>query len=348
MTPQLSIVTPAAGGRYQRIKAVLSRLELNAKRHQKTLPFEFILVDNSEDQEYRALATSAFWSFPIKYVFLPSGGTNTYVNPAFPRNVGFRVAEGKVFTMIDADHWVHEDFVLGALESQVDRPCLKIGFMIDTSGRGQFGNTKGSVSGFHYRTMWALASRVSSLRPWLIRLINQNLMLASETMSFSECMGITGISGPQPWDQVWLISYPANAFFHIGGYDEQYLKGYGREDDDIFHRLRNTLPIDNSSMAFSGVHLWHPQQARNSTAENPNDQYFSRRSSLSITRNQGHEWGKLTKGAFSILGGKRRGFLEHEQWIAEHFAANENRPDYLNSSPWRDSRHLKRSIIDFL
>ena len=337
----LSIVTPAAAGRHQRINAVLNRLELNAERN-PAQRFEFILVDNSVDQEYLDLACSSTWSFPIKYIFLPSA--DDYLNPALARNIGFRVAEGEVFTMIDADHWVHEDFIVGAIESQKVRSCLNIGFMIDTSERGRFKGTKGPIRPWPYRIMWAIASRTGNNRFLLIRWLNQRLIATSRTLSFSKCMELTGINGPQPWNKVWLLSYPARTFFQIGGYDELYLRGYGREDDDLFVRLKRILPVQNTSMAFSGVHLWHPQSARDSSAGNANKAYFEEISAKDPIRNRGHEWGKFIDGAFSILDEQKRGFLEHEQWIADKFIDGKERPQYCQSSPWDDVVHLKSSL----
>lgn len=191
----ISIVTPAAPNRYERINMIFQRLELNKQRH-PNIEFEYIIVDDSLNSEYKDLSQQN-WSFRVKYINLPL--TEPYPNPAYMRNVGFRIAQGNIFSMIDADHFVHEDFVKGILEAPY--PCLNTGFMIDTS--------KG--------VNW-----ITSFGPK----INQTLIDEASSARFEDCMKLCGIKGPVKWAKVWLASYPADTFLSINGYDEKYTRGY--------------------------------------------------------------------------------------------------------------------------
>jgi hypothetical protein len=308
----LSIVTPAAPKRKPRIASMFNRLKLNAQRHPE-IKFEFIIVDDSLDQEYQWLA-SQDWGFPVKYISLPL--TEPYPNPSYMRNVGFRVAEGVIFTMLDADHWVHEDFVVGALDPFKVEPVLNTGFMIDTSKGNKFHPHK----------------------------TNELLINSADYMLFDQCMFECGIKGPVEWRKVWLAAYPAEKFLSINGYDEKYVAGYSREDDDIYYRLASVCTgIYNMSFkTFAGVHLWHPQAARSDAKNEANRKYYAHAQFGDAVRNKGHQWGKFVRGSFSIINGIRREHVDHEDWITT------NNPrisqTWLGDEPWDNFTDLQRCV----
>lgn len=305
----LSIITPAAPRRFDRIEMIFKRLELNAARH-PSITFEFVIVDDSLNQEYLELSQRQ-WNFPVKYINLPL--TEQYPNPAYVRNVGFRIAEGEIFTMIDADHWVHEDFIEGAIACP-DK--LNTGYMIDTSKGSNFQN-------IHE-----------------IEKANQKLIAQAEGLSFSECMQITGLNGPKAWNKVWLASYPAEVLLSINGYDEKYVAGYSREDDDIYYRLSNCVPIDNGHYeTFCGVHLWHPQAARQEAKNVLNRNYYNSADPSDTVRNLNHEWGKFVQGSFSIINGKKMEYDEHEEYVAKLIRVS----PYI-SDPWINFQALVETV----
>ncbi len=313
---QLSILTPAAPKRKARIAMILNRLKLNKERH-PDIEFEFVIVDDSLDMEYQHLATEVDWGFPIKYISLPL--TEPYPNPSYMRNVGFRIAEGAIFTMIDADHWVHEDFVEGAMEPFKVKPVLNTGFMIDTS--------KGS--------------RFRRLIINEINAVNQELINKSDHLEFSKCMDMCGIKGPVQCNRVWLAAYPADKFLGIKGYDERYTSGYGREDDDIYFRLSHVCRgIHNQSFCkFAGVHLWHPQGARSDQKGALNRAYYNKVKPQDAERNQEHPWGKFVEGSFSIIDGEKREYDDHEQYVADLMKVIG-----YTGSPWKDFAELQACV----
>lgn len=322
MNTNLTILTPAAPGRKPRIEMIFNRLALNARRH-PNIKFEFVIVDDSLDTEYRELSQND-WPFDVKYISLPL--EEPYPNPSYMRNVGFRIAEGEVFTMIDADHWIHEDFVQGALEPYKDRPAgmsgippsiLNTGFMIDTS--------KGN--------MWP----VNGVK------INDELVIKSKSMTFKKAMDLSGINGPVLCNRVWLAAYPGQAFLDINGYDEHYVTGYSREDDDIYFRLRSYLMHVHtlSFKTFAGVHLWHPQGARNQAMNELNKQYYNEVAPANYTRNITHEWGKFVESSYSIIDGVERNFVDHEFWIRDNTPVDA----YILNKPWKDFKELRSQFI---
>ncbi len=306
----LSIIVPAAPGRYDRIESIFKRLKLNKSRRGQ-INFELVLVDNSKNQEYQKLARHYEMYYTVKYISLPF--SHPYPNPSYMRNVGFRIATGEIFTMIDADHWVSEDFIEGVLEPFYDKPenvtglpafVLNTGFMIDTS-KGNAGEN--------------------------VTRVNDSLIAGSDFMTFADAMATCGIRGPVESNRVWLASYPAETFLAINGYDERYVTGYSREDDDIYYRLASRLPIHAGSYStFAGVHLWHPQGARNQDLNTLNRKYYDSINPADAVRNKDHEWGKMIIGGFSIIQCEKRSFVEHEKWIEKQNIVSA----YIKSQPW--------------
>ncbi len=319
MSVDLTVLTPAAPNRKPRIEMIFNRLALNYKRH-PNINFEFVIVDDSLNAEYRELSQSN-WPFAVKYISLPL--SEQYPNPSYMRNVGFRIAQGEIFTMIDADHWIHEDFIEGALEPYRNLPVvidttpsvLNTGFMIDTS--------KGN--------MWSVNSTN----------INNELILKSKYMVFKHAMNLTGINGPVLCNRVWLAAYPGKAFLDINGYDEQYTTGYSREDDDIYYRLKAYLTHvhTNSFAKFAGVHLWHPQAARSQALNELNKKYYSAVSPTNYVRNQKHRWGNFVSGSYSIIDGVERSFSEHEMWIEENMDIGAYTE--VSDVPWKHFTELR-------
>lgn len=68
----------------------------------------------------------------------------------------------------------------------------------------------------------------------------------------------------------------------VNGYDERF-EGWGREDDDIAHRL-GRLGLTKRDLRFTAVcfHLWHPENSRGRIAAN--DEFFKEQDRLGITR----------------------------------------------------------------
>jgi glycosyltransferase involved in cell wall biosynthesis len=321
----LSIITPAAPNRYERIESMLERLVYNKTRNPH-INFEYIIVDDSLTRQYMSLALSFNQNFPIKYISLPL--VDQYPNPAYMRNVGFRVAEGKVLTMLDADHWVHEDFVAGVLEPFQKRDVLNTGFMLDTS--------KGSICPIEICS----ATKVDLSNPFIVKVIkaNNKLIEDSHNLSFKSAMKLTGMNGPVACNRVWLAAYPRKIVFGINGYDEKYCMGYSREDDDLYYRIATKVPVYNASFKqFAGVHLWHPQTERDNSRNQFNKSYYNHVKPRASVRNQNHEWGKFVQGAFSIIGGISHEFVEHETWIEENIGIK----SYGFSKPWKDFVELR-------
>ncbi|MHA2215733.1 MAG: glycosyltransferase family 2 protein [Candidatus Hodarchaeales archaeon] len=324
----LSIITPAAPGRKDRIESIFKRLSLNKNRN-PGIDFEFVIVDDSLDQEYLELSTQTAWSFPVKYISLPL--TESYPNPSYMRNVGFRIAQGKVLSMIDSDHWIHEDFVQGVISPFKERNVLNTGFMLDTS--------KGSSCPIEISS----ATITDLSHPIIMRVVQiiETLINNSDNLSFENAMKLTGINGPVACNRVWLAAYPRETVFQINGYDEKYCMGYSREDDDLYYRLASLLPIHNQSFRqFAGVHLWHPQSARSDQKNALNRNYYDRVNPHNAVRNVNHEWGKFVEKSFSVINGTKRYFFDHELWIRDNCEVK----SYLYSSPWPDFEHLRKSI----
>lgn len=68
----------------------------------------------------------------------------------------------------------------------------------------------------------------------------------------------------------------------VNGYDERF-EGWGREDDDIAHRL-GRLGLRKRDLRFTAIcyHLWHPENSRSQTEKN--DSFFKEQDRLGIVK----------------------------------------------------------------
>lgn len=318
LTPLLSICIPVAPNRTERIKTMISRLSLNKKLHPE-VPFEVIIVDGGATDDLKEICMAARAHLNLKYVFLP---LYEFVNPAYPRNVGFRIAEGEIFTMLDADYWVGENFVAGAVAPFVNSDKMNVinnGYVLDTSE-----NNRGGV---------AVAEQINSAL-----LDPQNLK-----KTILSLYDVCKIPKPKEPRHIWLWSAPRKNFMQIRGYDEQYVVGgWCREDDDLFYRLvESGLTRHKKDFEqFCCLHMWHPQNAR----ANPsvNRKYYESVSPKHYIRNENHPFGKMLIGSYTNINGKIRDFYETEKWIAGRFGEDSS---YIGCEPWESCNEIKNYLL---
>jgi glycosyltransferase involved in cell wall biosynthesis len=319
---KLSAITPAAPGRIERVRTIISRLSLNQYKN-PDIKFEYILVDDSLSGEYRAVCEAASKYLNIKYIWLPL--EENYPNPAYMRNCGFRIAEGEVVCLIDVDWWIGENFIKGAIEPfQNNKNLLNTGYMIDTN-KSQHCKTHG----------FNAAEQINDILMG-DKGLNKQILDIFKAVKVPE---------PRPWHKRWLWAALREHFLKINGYDEVYCVGrYSREDDDLYERL-TALPLSLYKGAynkFCGLHMYHPQVARQDSKNKFNRDYYDRtckpvRQSI---RNKNHEWGKLVKYGFSIINGAIREHKDHELWIKENIGIR----TYEESQPWGNFDELIETV----
>ena len=303
--PLLSICVPVAPGRTERVKTMISRLSLNKKLHPE-VPFELIIVDGGATDDLKRICEVATLHLDIKYVFLP---IYEFINPAYPRNVGFRIAEGKIFTMLDADYWVGEHFIEGAVAPFLngDLDVINNGYVIDTSENNRGGQ--------------GVAEQINGAL-----LDPQNIK--KTILSLYE---VCHIPRPREPKHIWLWSAPRSTFVSINGYDENYCKGWGREDDDMFDRfIAKGLRREKSHFEkFCCLHMWHPQRRQVST----NHSYYKEVGSppMEPVRNVGRRWGRMLQGGYALIKGSVYDSEQLENWIAENLPDLET---YQDAPEW--------------
>lgn len=289
--PLLSICVPVAPGRTERVKTIISRLSLNKRQH-PGIPFELIVVDGGATDELKQICAAARAHLDVKYVFLP---IYEFMNPAYPRNVGFRVAEGEIFTMLDADYWVGENFIQGAVAPFLEgKQVINNGYVLDTSENRRGGQ--------------ASAEDINGA------LLDPNNLKKTILSIYEVCQ----IPAPKEPKHIWLWAAPRANFVGMRGYDEEYCKGWGREDDDLFYRLMATgLERERSYFnQFCCLHLWHKQSRTVAT----NHAYYTSVSDpvIEATRNIGRLWGRMLQGGYVDIKGRVYDAWEIEDWIAEN------------------------------
>ncbi len=314
--PLLSIIVPCAPNRTQRVKTIISRLSLNKGLHPE-IPFELIIVDGGSTDELKEICMAARVHLDIKYIYLP---LYQFINPSYPRNVGFRIAEGDIFTMLDADYWVGEDFIVGATKPFLngDRDIINNGYVIDTSENNRGGQR--------------VAEHINSC---LLDSVN----LKKTILSLYDVCNI-----PKPCEpkHIWLWSAPRQNYFKMNGYDEKYvLGGWCREDDDFFYRTMETglKRHKNEYDKFCCLHMWHEQGVRSNA--NVNREYYSKVLPSNFIRNINHQWGKMLAGSYCDIGGTALDHYETEEWIETN---QSDVVSYKNEKPWKSIEELKQSI----
>ena len=323
----LSIITPAAPNRLQRVVSLANRFLFNKKQHPE-VSFEWILVDDSLNRQYEALARAFMKDLNIKYIHLPLD--IDYPNPAYMRNCGFRIAEGKVFCLCDVDWFLSENFVIGATQEIGKRKVLNTGYMIDTSK-----GFDGSIAGIPV---------INENIPIIVKIkeFNNWAMNGAHSISIEQVYKQGNIQPPKECNAVWMWSVDRESFLSINGYDEYYCFGkYSREDDDLYFRLKSLLPIHRSDfMKFCGVHLWHSQAARGDNANRINREYFDRQCNpvREAVRNKTHEWGKLVENGFSIINETYQTFYSHELWISDNIRI------HTYNKAWKNFDELRESV----
>jgi len=311
--PLVSIVIPIIPGRTDRINAMLSRLTISLSRSPE-IKTEVIVVDGGSTDHLQQMCEKYAEYIDLKYIYLPIGG---FINAAYPRNVGFRVATGEVICMLDADYWPSENLIEGIWEpyKNGDRNVINNGYVIDSS------KGKADKEGF------------------------AGAMLDMQNFD-KEILGMfeyAGIPAPSEGDNhIWLWAAPRKNIIEMGGYDEKFVCGYSREDDSFFYRLMKSglKRYKKSRDNFCCIHIWHPASQRNDAMNALNREYYQKMGGANptpVTRNDGDQWGKLIKNSFSTIGGKTRDVEGHEEWVAR----NTDNPAYFFSEPWETVDELK-------
>jgi len=240
----LSIVIPAFD-RTENLKGVLCRLELNHKKHPE-ISFETIIINGNTEEHPMTLFIHKFMSettLNVKHIFCNFG---KWINPALPRNIAFKYATGNIFTMIDIDHYVGEDFIIGAINpwgnKNYKEPIVNRGFMIDTCK-------------FYGQHMYS--QLLTPPQKQHIQTLNNALIEQASEINIQKVYKIINTKITPPISP-WLLSYPSWAFDSIGGYDEEFT-GWGSEDDMFYLMLKHVGLKDNNNncQTFCGVHLYH-------------------------------------------------------------------------------------------
>jgi glycosyltransferase involved in cell wall biosynthesis len=278
---------------------------------------EVIIVDGGSTDDLKDFCLFMAQHINLKYIYIPIG---EFINAAYPRNCGFRIAEGEIITMLDADYWPGEHFIEGCVAPFMDgsRDIINNGYVIDTN-KTQLG-----------------VQHVESINNYLM----SDQGVTSQILSAFEKMKIPG---PKPASHIWLWSAPRLHIFEMNGYDEKFIGSYRKEDDSFFYRLMNKgLQRHNQEYkTFNCLHLYHPAAQRTDPNNANNDKYFATmgaKNPTKIIRNEDREWGKLIKYSFSIINGQTLECEQHEKWINDN---NDQVASYMASPYWESLEECK-------
>lgn len=354
--PLLSLIVPVAPGREARLRSLLSRLTLN-KRLFPDHTFEVIVCDGGSSDNTSGLCETIAQLIPLKYIYVP---IKRFVNPAYPRNIMMRVAEGKVIGMLDVDHWPSEHLIYGMLNPFVDDSKFNIVQITKAGDRKLplkeafqenpslvFGQCIEGVQNVINRGYVVDSSR-SSIGVDPQKVVDELLMQQNAGLQIHNVFHHGAI--PHGINNtLWVWSALRQPVMALNGYDEIYCRkfSHAREDDDWRERLKaqitglkNFVPthgfFDGQNFNFCAIHLWHDNSWTGiEEAGNLNKMYYSSvcQPVKEIVRNKDWQWGKLMEYSFSIIDGVSREPKQHEQWIAENI---HDVPNYVDDPQWKD------------
>lgn len=337
--PKLSILVPAIPGRFDRLKAILSRVTLSNFLYGQKYPetkldpnkdIEFVIVDGGSTDNTRELCEAVGKHYRMKYIYLPIG---KFINAGYPRNVGLRVCEGEVIGHLDIDHYPSQNIVEGMLrpflDGRIDRHINR-GYVVDTTKSPQ-----------------GKGPNVSWLEAVNDHLLNDVNLRATIESVYEQ----TQIKPPGKNNTLWIWAAKRCYIDELNGYDELYCRqfAYSREDDDWRERmLANRMPFwDGAHKLFCAIHLWHEAAWRSNPNNKLNQNLFIQTCCpvREKVRNKGWLWGRMPKDAFSVMDGKYREPLDHERWVAQ------NRPEvpaYPDSPYWEDFDDYQNKLEEYV
>lgn len=267
--------------RIQHLPIVLKRFELNQLLHGDKINFELIILnggsnDGTEEYINQWLPTT---NLKAKHVMVNFG---TWINPSLPRNIAFRHATGRIVCNTDADHWVGENFIIGAYEAFKNGrdDCISLG-MVEETYKSQ-------------RYNWA------HINKWLIEFGEDEqpsiLQLYKRWKMPQHALQTAG-----------MCAFPAWALHEVGGYCEDF-KGphWGREENLMLDMLSQILNITQEHYRkFAAIHLSHSVRPfgmyRHPQHNHPI--YLAKKANIlkTIKENKGHDWGRIPEGVQSYV-----------------------------------------------
>ena len=230
-----------------------------------TSPYEIIVLNDGIEDRTQVTCSKYVGRLPIKYVF--TGKRNKdglkWRIPAFPINIGIKLAQGKSIILTCPEVYVINDCIQNMIDLMNEDPNR----LVITEGK----DDRGAIFLEYVRSNYEE------------KILNN--------------MFEKGVRNLQPLN----VEYPffmginRQKLLDIGGYDEDFGKGYCWDDLDVVTRLKNTgchYHKINSKI----VHLYHPRLRYGTTdiqsGWKVNEKMFKERITT-VERNVGREWGVL-------------------------------------------------------
>jgi glycosyltransferase involved in cell wall biosynthesis len=199
-------------------KDKLSRLRLILKflENQITDGIEVIIVfDGCHPQTVSGFENYRFSFNPLKIINI------TNIGRSAARNLGIKLASGKIIIFLDDDRIPCADFVQKHLAGQQE-PCILLG------GRNNVSMTEKEIESLFF----------SSTIDLNYQEINNRANIAGELTPKIRRRFLFRLDGPLRWMNFFTgnVSIPRKDFIETGGFDENF-RGWGHEDLELGYRL---------------------------------------------------------------------------------------------------------------
>lgn len=231
---------------YNRPDALVACLE--SVRRQKRLPMEVIVADDGSGEETKSTIERLARDFPIPIIHVWQEDRGFRL--AQIRNKAIARARGKYIVQTDGDIVMSRRFIADHARYAREGEFVKgVRVRLDeTPSREICLSPRGRIPSFFSR---GLLNRLKAVR---------FLPLAYFFASYFKKDKAYGLGCNMAFFKKDLIA--------VNGYDEAF-EGWGREDDDIAHRLYRA-GIKMRDLRFAGIcyHLWHVENSRADMEEN--------------------------------------------------------------------------------
>jgi glycosyltransferase involved in cell wall biosynthesis len=252
--PRISVIVPT----YNRCSMLQQTLESLAGQRFPSDEFEVIVADDGSSDDTAGMVRSFSGRLRLRYCFQDDEGYRV----AAARNAGARLASSPVLAFVDSGTLTGPDFVRGHLAAHAAGHRAVVGYC------------------YGYRPLddmsW-LTEALAELEPaQVVQRYGEDPSFADFRQSEFARTGDDLGRLAAPWFLFWTVncSVPADIFWEVGGFDENY-RSWGGEDTELGYRLfRRGVPFAVTRGAWT-IELPHERHLNNNfQSVGRNGRYF--------------------------------------------------------------------------
>ena len=237
-------------GYYNRRSQTIRTLDKFADTY-KSYNYEVIIVDDNSNENHDLSDVISNYKFPINYIKISKEEKGKRLNPSSVYNRGFREANGKIVIIQNPE-------------------CIHVGNLLEY--------VKKNLTTNDYKSFSCYNCGSEELTLELLHDINK--INNTEFNNNNTSLGLCWYNHPV----IRPVHYHFCAAIHndnlklLGGFDEEYAKGHGYDDNELLLSIKNNLnlnivSIDPSEAGFV-IHQWHAREAENEASSSIENKWW--------------------------------------------------------------------------